>query len=1072
MPGFNVLDRTHNIHRNHLLEASAGTGKTYAIENIVLRLLVEPCPHTGQPLALDQILVMTFTKAAVRDLKVRIRQNLCMGNENDRNRLDHALFCYDQAQIFTIHSFCYRMLNQFLFEGGLSLDVKGGEDTLPTDLMRQVMHAYFHTHVTREHYSPNQLRLLTAKFDHDQIRIEDALLELLKYRPEIISPSSFKDAFYQFQTCLKGYGRIEGEKLLSDYHLLVPVLNKIEGDVEAAIQRFAKLIQGPIEADDFDRLLPDWSLISAIYSPEKRHKRKKFDASQLHYATLIHDLDSIVKPTADPDSILLQIAAACQKNLKQFLNDEELMGHDDTLLAMQRAVQHVPFAHNVRQQYKAVIVDEFQDTDPIQWEIIRTLFLSEQWPGYLYLVGDPKQSIYAFRNADIYTYLDAARALGEDAKATLDTNFRSQPALVEALNTLFGAIPHLIELPKIKASIPYLKVKAGIKEAPGDPSHCLQLWRFNKEREIYPSVAHEIHRLIQDLVPAEAIAILVSDRHQGKAILQELTKWNIPAAYQRLDPLATSPALKVLRDLLAGVMTPRHESTLKTALAGPLIAWNCEQILALEDPALYEKVLVDFFTLRGILYTQGFAPFWQLLLHRRLGNDLQTIEERLLSREGGLELRRDCLHLVELLIAHQSQRQASPEALLKFLENFSQDEQKRRMETDQKAVQILTIHSSKGLEFDSVFVLGLCRPMKYAKRVFPNPTGETLHPLDEQNPLYQAHIQELEAEKMRQLYVALTRAKTKLYVCFLEGGKESSAFDLFLQKLDRPLEALNSAQILLQTKAEAISVTPLPPPVAPILYPPKQIDIAVTKAHMFSYSSLSKGHSAVQMPSQDSPHDFNETSKTVHTMPSGAAIGNLLHAIYEVIPLDKAEKAKEPFDLLPLIKPFMEGSEFASWQMVIAETVYNSLKTPLPFKTGFAPLATVNPSSLYRETEFMFPWEQALQLPSIESQAGFIKGVIDFIFEHEGFYYLVDWKSNWLGPTREYYQQQFLQQAMEDNGYILQAHVYKEALRRYLAVVDARPFEEIFGGMFYLFVRGLDAQTNDQNGIYMVEHDR
>jgi exodeoxyribonuclease V beta subunit len=1100
-PAFDVLDRNLDVHCHHLLEASAGTGKTFSIENIVVRLLIEnvPCP-------LDKILVMTFTRAAVRDLKLvksiaaletregapdYLRKIIERGEEailKAKNDLEHALFSFDQAQIFTIHGFCNRMLRQFVFEGGLKMDVKEGETPLPKELFRRGIHDFFRTGLTPTHYGKIQLIRLADAYRHDQADLENALCKILYRRGRVLSPESFRVHYTHFCQGMQALKEYSPDKVLADFYTLAPCLKNIETKAaesfEGTLKTFTALLSlSSWTEEQFEQVIKDSSILLALFDPEQRKKNKKFSPELLHYPHFYDALKThlaAAQEAGDVGLITLRLAADCQNHIYKVLEEEECLGPDELLKAMQKAVLQPSFANQVRSTYRAVIVDEFQDTDPIQWEIFQTLFLHPQFEGHLTLVGDPKQSIYAFRQADIYTYMAAALALGPAAKATLDTNYRSQAPLIEALNTLFSAASHFMPLPRLGQSLPYHPVKAGAHIPPKQfhdawgPLHFMRASsakKFNRGdfgRAYLTFIAQEIRRLIAlDHLSPREIAILVTDRHQAEQALKALTAWNIPAQQQRQAFLGNSPAVDLVKELLTAVLNPRNESALKIALGGPLLGWTHHDLQQLENEFFYESLLLAFNTLRTLLREEGFAPFFFRFLRTPLLSGDLSPEEKILQREGGLELYQDLLQLAEVLIAHQYATYTSPEGLIQYLKDLkcSTDEEegalKKRIDTDQEAVQILTIHSSKGLEFEVVFALGLFVPSQTPELLIPDEKGELWKPVKTANePPYIAFCQEQEAEKMRQLYVAMTRAKYRLYVPLVANETPSpSPIESFLQKLERPLESFLSPLITL-SEVEESNELPAPLPSVPLqLIPPPKVELHPKRQFMLSYSSLTKGQ---QRDSKEAsllpPHDFLAELKTVHTLPSGSDVGNLLHTLLETVALDSPAH--------PGLGPLVQGTPFVSWKGVLQQLLDAALQTPLPLKTGPAPLQSLSPHKMYREIDFMFPWDDDLILPDIEKLPGFIKGVIDMVFEHKGIYYLADWKSNWLGPDPSFYTQAHLEKAMRENGYFLQAEVYREALKRYLALFDPRPFDEIFGGMFYIFLRGLDPKNNLGRGIY------
>ena len=1113
-PSFDVLDRNLNVHAHHLLEASAGTGKTFSIENTVVRLLIE----NSEPWTLDKLLVMTFTRAAARDLKQRIHrtiQNAYTQLERRQSSLDYlvhileqgptavdkakahletALFNFDQAQIFTIHGFCNRMLRTFVFEGGLSLDLSGGENSLPKELYKKGIHDFLCTGVTTEKYGKTQIIRLVEKHYHDQAKLEKELLPILLKRGRVVPPDNFKTLYTRFLKGMEILKTYHPQKILEDYTHLVPLLKKISQKPAASyaetVHSFASLLELSTWTEEhFEQFIQDGPALIAIFDPEQRNKNKKLGVLNLHYPDFYRQLQTALAPALEAGNvhlIAMRLAADCQTHMRKILKEEECLGPDELLAAMLDAVKQPLFCACVRAAYGAVIVDEFQDTDPLQWEIFQTLFLNPTFQGHLTLVGDPKQSIYAFRQADIYTYLAAAKALGPDAKGTLDTNYRSQASLVQALNGLFSAAKDFMPLPRMEEILPYRLVKAGSKidtrtfnDAWG-PLHfmCANTGKKNDlEKSYIAFIASEIQGLLSlDGVSPREIAILVKDRHQAENALQALRTHGIPVQQQRQAPLSESAAIDLLSELLQAVLQPRRESFLKIALGGPLIGWDHIQIQNLAQANVLEKVLVQFYILHQVLHEKGFAPFFQSFLKTSFDQKEFSVQERLLTRTGGLELYQDLLQLAEILICVQSDTRLNPVGLLQYLEEFkssSVDEEtavKRRIDTDQDAVQILTIHSSKGLEFEIVFALGLFVPSKEPEWLVPDEKGELFTPIThEDDPLYIAYCREQTAEKMRQLYVAMTRAKLRLYVPIAksENGKYTeSPIDCFIQKLDRPLESFASELITFSEVTSPSTSAHLALQSNLELQQPPQLELSFERQLMLSYSALAKGaHRPLKELPQLPPHDFSNEIKTVHTLPAGSEIGNLLHTLLEVVSFNKPDE-------LPLLDPLICHTPFEMWKTVLEKLIHVSLTTPLPLKTGLTALSSISKEKIYREMDFMYPWNEELILPETERVPGYLKGVIDLIFEHEGYYYLADWKSNWLGPDRTYYTQSHLNHAMEDNGYLLQAHVYKETLRRYLALFDSRPFETLFGGMFYLFLRGLDPHQNDGTGIYYFSPER
>lgn len=1167
MMSFNVLDRHQEVHCNAMLEASAGTGKTFAIENIVVRLLIDS-KQGKDPLQIEKILIVTFTRAATRDLKVRIRANLVnalnvlnsfiAGEEVDncpdylmayiecgeedalqvRRRIERALFSFDQAQIHTIHGFCWRMLQSFAIEGGVSLESACSEDeSLPRTKQLRVVRDFFRTELLAEIYSPQQIKRVLKKFDDKADKLQKDLLNTISKGLEIIAPPPFADYFIKFQASmreLKDTYAFKAEKIVADFLLHAPAYRglcnrskQVHPEKIDKVRKFSELFdKDHWEVEDFDLVIDDGLyLVDALSQEQLAAKGVPPGREKLHYPDLLDTLKlsigDLVEKARNPDLIFARMASDCQTLMKHYQNQEEMLGFNDLLQQMRNAIANPDFADKVRGSFDAVIVDEFQDTDPVQWEIFRALFADEpnQWKGFFYLVGDPKQSIYAFRQADIYTYLSAASTLGERACATLDTNFRSQPSLVAALNTLFSSAHNLFPLPRQATHLDFKHVKAGKAEDRlfHDGRPCLQfmLAKSTKKKTtiqeyestyFFSAIAKEILQLNKhDGVRFNQCAVLVSDRFQAERLMQFFKTVEIPVISQRGINLADSMAVHAMRELLKGILHFRHPSALRIALGGRMIGMTHADISNLQNENSWENILEKCDRLRRVVMTEGLAAFFPLMMQSCWHADGKNVLQRLLLQQGGADFYREWQDIAELLIQEQSEKNLTPEGVLAFLDEFdmlalNEDERmKAALDHEQDGVPILTSHVSKGLEFDVVFTLGLIKRTSQNEILIPVQREQEIYleaVTNADDSLYKKYCEEVDAEKMRQLYVAFTRAKSRLYIpaAIACGGAEvehgaASPMDLFLSRLGecchqenkhdyedlykkvRSYDGTALVEFIEKTSADiGLTVLEESMPVAafkneaslPLLFEPREVTIPGSAIFMHSFTSLA--HAKNQRTIGDemeltAPHEFNHEQKTTHTLPAGSDTGTLLHKIFENLPFQAAKNIKNSLAFLPWVRPAVEGTSFAAWQEVIADMAYRTLTTNLPGNHLAFCLADIDPKKIFRETEFLFPTDSSFTLQECMQRSGLIKGVIDLFFEHAGKYYLLDWKSNWLGPTQEHYTQKNLETAMCEHDYGLQARIYSEALRRYLKIFDKRPFEDIFGGTYYLFLRGIGPKT-------------
>lgn len=1134
MNPFNVLDKNQTVLSHCLLEASAGTGKTFSIENIVIRLLLEE-KEGAPPLDIDKILVVTFTRAAARELRQRIFNKLVealehlkksafstpgylqvhLEDEKKRNlaiyRLESALFAFDRAEIFTIHGFCARVLAEFPFDGDASFQNHSDKNTLSNAKLKEILNDYFRTELREEKISYSQLKIL-LKNDPDHKK----LLNAIQKGENWVKLASYKKQFDEFCEKIKALKVTSSLGLIEDFQTRAPYYkNYKSGETKAStlekITRFAKTFDSnPPSYQDFDVWIEEGLIFLEALAPSLA-KKKEIPPLKLNYPDFEKELEALfgkfIEEAKDFSFILARTAADC-RNLLSFYNEqEELFSPDDLLAKAAKMVARPSFASKVREKYKAVMIDEFQDTDPLQWTIFETLFLSEKskWPGYLYLVGDPKQSIYSFRKADIYTYLKASSFFKKEQCFSLETNYRSKPLLIEALNAFFDAshAPSWIVLPKIAKHLPYLPAKVPDKADKeeeaflhffvaecADPKTKLQEL---EEKVYFPFIANEIATLYKEKkIPLSQIAVLIKDQFQGKRLERYLEKVGIACLNQKGERLAESPVFEGLTDFLRALGSEKEHSALFASLGSPLIGWTDHHF---EKNPLKDQLMLACSKLRTIFNERGFAAFFEKFLQTSFFENKETVEMALLKRQGGLFLYRDLQQLADHLIEKENKEWFGLSGIVPFLDQLNAKEEAKTLtrlaDPSENRVKIMTVHFSKGLEFEAVFALALACRTHSKEELFlfeSEDKKSALAPACFSKTAYKSHLEEVDAEKMRQLYVALTRAKRYLYVplpigeetASLENGK-ASPIELFLAhcQLDRYnyetlyekvrlgdkstllhfLEAKKNKKGLSFSKhSEILLNAAIESPLESALIFPNPPTISSPALSLASFSSLHKASSPDKQSLQP-PSDYNCINKSAHTLPANSKTGLILHEIFEKIGFCAERKEIET-----LVHHSLEKSLYAPWHEVCTLLIENTLNATLQAHSKHFSLGQIK--SAYREMPFLFDVSECRKskIPEITSYKGLIKGVIDLLFYHEGRYYLLDWKTNWLGEESACYSQEKMKEAMEENHYFLQASLYQEAIRRYLQTVDKRPFEECFGGTFYLFVRGIEKGKN--TGIY------
>ncbi len=541
-------------------------------------------------------------------------------------------------------------------------------------------------------------------------------------------------------------------------------------------------------------LIPDPPLprLRALLREVRRHPR----------ARLVPDP---MDPLMELDRDFVQYARAeldARKERQKVFGFDDLLGRVATALAGQGGAD---VAASLRSRFKAALVDEFQDTDPVQYEIVERVFAGGGLP--LFLIGDPKQAIYGFRGADVFTYLAAA---GRARRATMHVNWRSDPGLVTAVNTLFCP-EHTFVFPEIQH--PRIEPRPGVTDAffaPTASGHAaleilqlerekpeVALPRANAEHQAPRVVAAEIARLLAGgatiegrPVRASDVAVLTRNNKQCFDVQDALRDLGINSVVINDKSVWTSEEALDLERVLDGVLDPGSSAARKRALSTVLIGERGDAIDRLEDePERLEQWLERFQRWQSLWSERGF-----LRMFRQLLRDVKAAD-RLLSRQGGERRLTNVLHLGELLERAAGERRLGPAALLDWLREQRRDDSNRgehseiRLESDSDAVRVLTIHKSKGLEFNVVYCPYLWSVMPVSNtvgvpRLF-HENGVAQLDVDTDKQRRDDHItiakREAVAEEVRVAYVALTRARhrcTLLWTIVYRCG--TSAFGFIL----------------------------------------------------------------------------------------------------------------------------------------------------------------------------------------------------------------------------------------------------------------------------------------------------
>jgi exodeoxyribonuclease V beta subunit len=1044
-----------------LVEASAGTGKTFAITRLVLRLLLQ----REAPLALREIAVVTFTEKGTNELITRIREvlrlarDICSdgppsgGTHRDlvdfllpqrewaAERIDEALAAIDQLSVSTIHGFCRRILIEQALEAGVHFDLEFLEND--TELLTRAAHDWARRTLVTD-LAPAELVGASG-----------------------VDPATWARALVQ----------------PADSH---PTIDARHGDTLGAT------------------LLADY--ITAVQSGARRER------SQRHALSF--------------DDLL--------RRLSHVLASEGPQG---------------PLAQRIRQRFRAALIDEFQDTDPFQFPIFRNAFAGCP----LFLIGDPKQSIYAFRGADVRAYLSAAASANQ--RFTLGVNYRSTPELVDAVQTLFGHHPSVpfgaslgITLPAIRsadrATRPPVLATDGrralhwIVVRDDRPAKVLKkgtakpkpLSKDDGMRSAIAATIRELLTLRANGLEAKAMAILVRGNRQAQEMKHALDRVGVPAVVTSDRDVLDSDEGEELIRLALAIAEPGNDQRIRAALATRLwgaTATDIVQMLQGDGHQEWATVISMVRSAHETWVAEGLPAALSQILTAR-----QTIP-RLLTLTDGERRVTNLRHLLELLREESAGAPLPPAGFHAWVARERQlasvpERREQRLESDAEAVQIMTIHKAKGLQWPVVFLPFLWQMPEPPKAILeqsvaiatvPDPTDatQTIRRIDIGSPSIeetQALAAENDAdEAMRLAYVALTRAESRCYVVWgwISKGEQSAVARLLrdggsLEQVERLADA-HPAQMSRsdhrfvedrlavgdpthsEARVSASEALPVERPARQFVPTPRRFEGWRTS----SYSALRSGRHDTALPDRDVedpplpvPSEMVAPVSTgIFAIKKGPEIGDALHYLLEHLDFPATRTTTSLEEALPAARIEEALARFGvprrdddRWSLAdIQRVLRDTCMTPIP-GADFT-LAEVPKDVTLREWKFTIPvgrfdldtiadalathggaharrYAEKVRRMRAERFAGYLTGVVDLAFEHAGRWWIMDWKSNHLGDLRTDYHAERMDEAMQLSDYTLQYHLYLVALHRHLrARVPGYDPATHWGGIAYVFLRGV-----------------
>ena len=1158
-----------------LIEASAGTGKTYALTTLAARLLVEKHVEIGD------LLVVTFTIAATGELRDRIRATLraalrrARGEDADTQavdllerwqgcgidradiarRLDSALLDLDRANVMTIHGFCQRVLGDFAFEGGLpfAFEVAGdGADALNAAINDQWRRwAYPATPLLVRYAAKKGIKAdeLAGWVSGYVARLDLEIVGAESWTEEMSSElSGLEDAWRD--AVRKARDTLEAE-----------ATSMPDGDRD----RIAGVLERPEVA---------FCAKNASYLGNKTQGRRLRDRAPV-LAAVLDELDEASgKLRIGYDALLPCLRRDALQNTRSLLehrvHEDRKLGFDDLLTGLHRALEGpTGLARRIRDRYPWALIDEYQDTDRVQAEIFRRIYRDTRLAGdngALIIVGDPKQSIYRFRSADVFAYLNTSDAVADDAKLSLSRNFRSVPALTEAVNAVFdhpcpfalsgiGFDPVQSAIEDSNLAIDGETVAEGgvapfqIRYFPWDPG---QLWTKPDMRDLAARLAaDEIAALLALADQGKAqladrpvrgsdVAVLVRTTEQGRRVGRALHERRIASVEIGMENVMASREAEQLERLLWAIAKPQSPPRARGALTADVLGLDAAAVGALQDDDnawnLWTERLGDW------LEEWGRSDI-ATLIRRILESEEVKGADRLLRYRDGARRLTNLKHLAELLQQTETRERYSPTGLAAWFTRQRSNAGDRdemallRLDSDEQLVKIVTMHAAKGLEFPIVFCPFLWdasapRRKAWADYHSADAGHAEILDLDPSPRGLDADWLEQFSDEARLLYVALTRAKERCVVTWTKvrqsenaplawllygreaaGGEVDAGTLLDVAKMANglPPEQWRGGldDLAIGCSAE-IGIVDMDlgyesPPVGHTSTGPAELTVRhlgrelARVRQMSSYSALAHSagaaespddHETVEQPDRDEAEPTEEEEeattegesvRSAFAFPAGRRVGNCLHRIFER--LDRGEEESVEEACRESLARYRIDSQ---WVGVARSMVVNTRATLLAAAEGPGVGKGFRLSDLEHavpEMEFHLPLEgldrrrlgEALadhghDNPFAGSRSnidGYLRGFIDLVAGHDGVWYVLDYKSNWLGSRLDDYRPAGISKAMRHHRYPLQYLLYLVALNRYLSGrLSGYHYDRHIGGAFYLFLRGIDPAAGMDRGVY------
>jgi len=1105
-----------------LLEAGAGTGKTYCLVRLVARQIVE------QAIPIQAILTVTFTKAATAEIQTRLQALLHqlfreLREPTAENRLDlttewlsrgedflklaldrlHIALCnFDRANIYTIDSFFQRLTRDFSLDCRTLSSVEIEPQSAP--LIQMALRDYWRQHVypmTADEYADFSISFHTAEsFLQQRFQTPNAQLDPA-YTTHLEQYQIPWDAFLS-ELLLR---HTELTEFLANqtgcFHGGKPPFNRTKDKLLGYIQ---EILADPDQLN----LQPDLLHLLSVHHlslPSLLKKGASFSIEEHPLLPLFHKVTPLLSiPSQWKQCLQLgNIEAYVQQRLPQIKAEMQVQTYDDitnNLYDLLQTRNGDKIRYSCRAKYQSVSIDEFQDTSPYQCDIFLKLF--HHPGGTLHIIGDPKQSIYRFRGADVFAYLNA-RSLA-DHRYELLTNHRSSQSLVQGINHIFQQS----EDPFFSGqSIKFHPANAANLDTPNQIPLEVRHIEGNHEADIAQDVTAQISQLLgadwdalyqekTGTIQANDISILVRNGHQAQNLFQALTLANIPCSIRTNTNLFQSQEAQEFRILLDALMQPHRIGPIKLALLTPALGSGTS--LHQDDDELL-PIMEHFTNAHETWNLRGLLPAVNQL------DQALHLRRALLSLTGGERRVTNYFHLAELLDTKARKDSLYPLAITNWLEAALQGDRsdveaetdQLRVASDAQAVQIQTIHSSKGLQFPIVFLPFTYGQVKKDGLIYHQDGQTHIAPYRDKRTSIEQRITEEKADSARLLYVALTRAESRC-ILHVDIPKQSSKKEIaFHEMLAKPTKE-DWVNIALQSQGTLRFTT-----ISPEEIPTTHTQRAETTGSPF-FNDLHCAPSLERRPQRQhstssftgltrnlpDPKDLDPYETHHHSLNEydqgetfwaafqpGSSLGLVFHEFFEEADFQDTSQHEDLFKAkLDKYQPYRTNTpvpfstvrQVAAW---IPSVLTHQLHPSLPIR-----LADIGNYQRLNEASFLLTthdlslvefanildhspppylpegYTKKLRRMPKKQFVGFLDGIIDLIFEHGGRYHLLDWKTNQIEENTP----QGLANLMAYHHYFLQYHLYSLALDALLRkrIKNYDP-ERHLGEIFYLFLRGV-----------------